>query len=109
MYNAFGLRGLAFPLTSRYSSPQIPPYIGLGRREPNEPGFMPIVLYRYVAMLMRNRDNVMIFDCNVHMAAKVAALGDSPEVCSLQLTKSKRSDSAQSYHHEVTQCVEAGV
>ena len=45
MYNAYGLRGLAMPLPSRYSSLQIPPYIGLGRRELDEPGFMPLVLY----------------------------------------------------------------
>ena len=61
---------------------------------------------------MRNRDrsdNVMIFDRDVHMAAKVAALDDPPQVCSLQLTKSKRADWARSYHHEVTQRVQAGV
>ena len=112
MYNAFGLRGLAFPLTSRYSSSQIPPYIGLGRRERDEPGFMPLVLYTWLATLMRNRDrsdNLMIFDRDVHMAAKVAALDDPPQVCSLQLTKQKRSDWARSYHHEVTQRVQAGV
>ena len=99
MYNAFGLRGLAFPLTSRYSSSQIAPYIGLGRRECDEPGFMPLVLYTWQATLMLNRDrsdNVMIFDRNVHMAAKVAALDDPPQVCSLQLTKSKRADWARS-------------
>ena len=111
MYNAFGLRGLAFSLTSRYSSSQIPPYIGLGRRERDEPGFMPL-LYTWLATLMRNRDrwdNVMIFDHDVHMAAKVAALDDHPQVFSLQLTKSKRSDWARSYHHEVTQRVQARV
>ena len=112
MYNAFGLRGLAFPLTSLYASPHIPPYIGLGRRERDEPGCMPLVLYTWLATLVRNRDrsdNIMIFDRDVHVAAKVAALDDPPQVCSLQLTKSKRSDWARSYHHEVTQRVQAGV
>ena len=56
MYNAFGLRGLAFPLTSRYSFPQIPPYIGLGCREREQPGFMPLVLYTWLATLMRDGD-----------------------------------------------------
>ena len=32
-----------------------------------------------------------------------------PQVCSLQLTKQKRSDWAQSYHYEVTQRVQAGI
>ena len=80
------------PLTSRYSSSQIPPYSGLGRRKRDEPGLMPLVLYTWLATLMRNRDrsdNVMIFDRDVHMAAKVAALDDPPQVCSLQLTKQK--------------------
>ena len=61
---------------------------------------------------MRNRDrshNVMIFGCDVDMAAKVAALDDRPQVCSLQLTKQKRSDWARSYHHEVARRVQAGV
>ena len=100
------------PLTSRYSSSQIPPCIGLGRRERDEPGFMPLVLYTWLATLMRNTDrsdNVMIFDHDVHMAAKVAALYDPPQVCSLHLTKQKRSDWAPGYHHEVTQRVQAGV
>ena len=73
---------------------------------------MPLVLYTWLAMLMRNRDrsdNVMIFDRDVQMAAKVVALDDPPQVCSLQLTKQKRSDWARSYHHEVTQRVQAGV
>ena len=73
---------------------------------------MPLVLYMWLATLMRNRDrsdNVMIFDRDVHMAAKGAALDDPPQVCSPQLTKSKRSDLARSYHHEVTQRVKAGV
>ena len=112
MYNALGLRGLTIPLTSRYSSSQIPPYIGLGCRERDEPGFMPPVLYMCLAKLMRNRDrsdNVMIFDRDVHMAAKVAALDDPPQVCSLQLTKQRQSDWARSCHHEVTQRVQAGV
>ena len=39
----------------------------------------------------------MIFDRDVHMAAKVAALDDPPQVCSLQLTKQKWSDWARSY------------
>ena len=51
----------------------------------------------------------MIFDRGVHMAAKVAALDGPPQVCSLQLTKQKRSDWARSYHHEVTQRVQARV
>ena len=51
----------------------------------------------------------MIFDRDLHMAAKVAALDDAPQVCSLQLTKPKRSDWARSYHHEVTQRVQAGI
>ena len=51
----------------------------------------------------------MIFDPDVHLAKKVAALDDPPQVCFLQLTKSKRSDRARSYHHEVTQSVQAGV
>ena len=93
------------PLPSRYSSLQTQPYIGLGRRERDEPGFMPLVLYTWMATLMRTKDrteNVMIVDRDVHMAAKVAALDDPPQVCSLQLTKQKRSDWARSYHHEVT-------
>ena len=112
MYHAFGLRSLAMPLPSCYSSLQIPPYIGLGRRERDEPGFMPLVLYTWMATLMRTKvrtKNVMIFDRDVHMAAKVAALDDPPQVCSLQLTKQKRSDWARSYHHEVTQRVQAGI
>ena len=112
MYNASGLQGLAIPFTSRYSSSQIPPYIGLGRRERDAPGFMPLVLYLWLAILMRNRDrsnNVMIFHRDVHMAAKVAALDHPPQVCSLHLTKQKRLDWARSYHHEVTQRVQAGV
>ena len=77
----------------------------LGSCERDEPGFMPLVLYTWLAMLMRSRDrsdNVMIFDRDVHTAAKVAALDDPSQVCSLQLTKQKRSDWARSYHHEVT-------
>ena len=111
MHDAFGLRGLAFPSTSSYASVQVPPYIGLDRRECDEPGFMPRVLYTWLAMLMRNRDrsnNIMIFHRDVHMAAKVAALDDPLQVCSLQLTKSKRADWPRSYHHEVTQRVHAG-
>ena len=99
------------PLPSRYSSLQIPPYIGLGHGERDEPGFMPLVLYTWMATLMRTKDrteNVMIFDRDVHMAAKGAVLVDPPQVCSLQLTKQKRSDWARSYHHEVTQRVQAG-
>ena len=99
------------PLPSRYSSLQIPPYIGLGRRERDEPGFMPLVLYTWMAMLMRTKDrteNVTIFDRDVHMAAKLAALDIPPQVCSLQWTKQKRSDWAGSYHHYVTQRVQAG-
>ena len=82
MYNAFGLRGLAFPLTSRYSSCQIPLYIGLGHRGRDKPGFMPLVLYTWLATLMQNRDrwdNVMIFDRDMDLAAKVAALNDPPQ------------------------------
>ena len=112
IYNAFRLRGLAFPLASRYNSPQIPPYITLGRRERDERRFMQLLLYTWLATLMRNKDhsdNVMIFHPDVHMVAKVAALDDPPEVCSLQLTKSKRSDWARSYHQQVTQRVQAGV
>ena len=76
MYNAFGLRGLAIPMPSHYSPLQIPPYISLGRRERDELGFMPLVLYTWMATLMGTKDrteNVMIFDRDVHMAAKVAA------------------------------------
>ena len=76
------------------------------------PGFMPLVLYMWLATLMRKRDrsdNVMIFDRDVHIAAKVAALDDPPQVCSLELTKQKQLDWARSYYHEVTQPVEAGV
>ena len=51
----------------------------------------------------------MIFDRYVHMVAKVAALDDPPQVCSLQLTKQNRSNWARSYHHEVTQRVQAGI
>ena len=51
----------------------------------------------------------MIFDRDVRMAAKVAALDDPPQVCSLQLTKQKPSDWAPSYHHEVTQCLQPGM
>ena len=100
------------PLPSRYSSLQIPPYIGLSRHERDEPGFMPLVPYTWMATLMRTKErteNVMIFDGDVHMAAKVAALDDPPQVCSLQLTKQKQSDWARSYHHEVTQRVQAGI
>ena len=100
------------PLPSCYSSLQIPPYIGLGRRERDEPGFMPLVLYRWMATLMRTKDrteNVMIFDQDVHMAAKVAALDDPPQVCSLQSTKRKRSDLARSYQHEATRRMQAGI
>ena len=43
------------------------------------------------------------------MAAKVATLDDPPQVCSLQLTKQKRSDWARSYNHEVMHRVQAGV
>ena len=63
-------------------------------------------------MLMRTEDrteNVGIFDRDVHMAANVAALDDLPNVCSLQLTKQKRSDGARSYHHQVTQRVQVGI
>ena len=73
---------------------------------------MHLVLYTWMATLMRTKDrteNVMIFDRDVHMAAKVAALDDPPQVCSLQLTKQKRLDRARSYHHEVTQRVQAGI
>ena len=60
---------------------------------------------------MRTKDrteNVMIFDRDVHVAAKLAALDAPPQVCPLQLTKQKRSDWARSYHHEVTQRVAGG-
>ena len=100
------------PLLSCYSSLQIPPYIGLGPRELDEPGFMPLVLYTWMATLMRNKDrteNVMIFDRDVQMAAKVEVLDDPPQVCSLQLTKQKPSNWARSYHQEVTQRLQAGV
>ena len=73
---------------------------------------MPLVLYTLLATLMRNKDRSeksKIFDGDVHIAAKVAALDHPPQVCSLQLTKQKRSDGARSYHHEVTQRVQAGV
>ena len=112
MYNAFRLLGLAMLLPTRYSSLQLPRYIGLGRRERDEPGFMLLVLYTWMATLMRTKDrteNVMIFNRDVHIAAKVAALDDPPRVCSLQLTKHKRSDWARSYHHEVTKRVQAGI
>ena len=100
------------PLPSCYSSLQIPPCIGLGSRKRDEPGFLLLVLYTWMATLMRTKDrteNVMIFDRDVHMAAKTAALDDPPQVCSLQLTKQKRSDWARSYHHEVAQRVQAGI
>ena len=106
------LRRLAMPLQSRYSSVQIPPYIGSGRRERDEPGSMPLVLYTWMATLMQTKDcteKVMIFDHDVHMAAKVVALGDPPQVSSLQLTKQNRSDRARSYHHEGRQRVHAGI
>ena len=99
-------------LTSRYSSSQIPPCMGLGRCERDESGFMPLVLYTWLATLMRNTDrsdNIMIFARDVHMAAELAALDDPPQVCSLHLTKQKRSDWAPRYHHEVTQRVQAEV
>ena len=95
-------------LTSRYSSSQIPPYIGLSSRERDEPGFMPLLLYALPATLTRNgdrSDNVMMFDHDADMAAKVAALDDPPQVCSLQLIKQKPSYLARSSHHEVTQRV----
>ena len=112
MYNAFGLRRFAMPLSSLYSSLQIPPYIGLGRREHDEPGFMPLVSYTWMATLMRSKDHteiVIILDHDVHMAAKVAALDDPSQVCSLQLNEQKRSDWARSYHHGVKQRVHAGI
>ena len=92
MYNAVGLLGLALRLTARYSSLQIPPYVGLGRRERDDPAFMPLVLYTSPATLIPNKDrseNVMISDRNVHMAAKVAALHDPSVLCSLKLTKGR--------------------
>ena len=70
------------------------------------------MFYTWMATLMRTKDgtrNVMIFDRDVHMAARVATLDEPPQVCSLQLTKQKRSDLARSYHHEVTQRVQAGI
>ena len=112
LLNASGLQGLAMHLPCGYSSLQIPQYIDLGRRERNEPRFMPLVLYTWMTTLMRTKDRseqVMIFDRDVHMAAKLAALDDPPRVCSLQLTKQKRSDWARSYHHEVQQRVRAGI
>ena len=99
-------------LPSCYSTLQIPPYIGLGRRERYDPGFMPLVLFTWMATLMRTKDcieSVMILDRDAHMAAKVAAFDDPPQVCSLQLTKQKRSDWARSYHHELTQRVQVGI
>ena len=95
MYNAFRLQSLTFPLTCCLSSLQIPPYSSLGRRERDEPGFMHLVFFLWLATLMRNRDrsdNGMILHRDVHMAAKMAALDYPPQVCSLQLTKSKRMD-----------------
>ena len=65
-----------------------------------------------MAMLMPNRyrsDNVTIFNRDVHMAARLAALDDPPQVWSPQLTKGKQSDLARSYHHEVTQLVQARI
>ena len=73
---------------------------------------MPLVLHTWLATLMRNRDRsdkIIIFDRDVHMPAKVAALNDTSQVCSLQLKESKRSDWARSYNHEVTQLVQTGV
>ena len=70
------------------------------------------MLYTWMATQMRTKDrteNVMTFDRDVQMAAKVAALNDPPQVCSLQLTKQKRLDWARSYHHEVPQRVQAGM
>ena len=61
--------------------------------------FMPLVLYTWMETLLRTKDrteNVMIFDSDVHMAAKVAALDHPPQVRSLQLTKQKRFDWARS-------------
>ena len=83
------------PLPSCYSSLQIPPYIGLGHRERDEPGFISLVLYTWMATLIQTKDrteNAMILDRDVHMAANVAALDDPPQVCPLQLTKQKRLD-----------------
>ena len=100
------------PLTSCYSSLQIPPYISLGHRKCDEPAFMPLVLLTWVQKLMRNREhsgNVLIFDHDVHIAAYVAALDDPRQVCSLHFTKQKQSDWAQRYHHEVTQRVQAEI
>ena len=56
-YNAFRLQGLATPLTSRLSTLQIPPYNSLGRRERDELGFMPLILYTWLATLVRKRDH----------------------------------------------------
>ena len=95
MYNRFGLPGLAFTFTSRYSSPRIPPYVGFGCRKCDEPGFLALVLYTWQATMMRNRDrsdHVMIFDRDLHMAAKMAASEHPPQFGSLQVTKSKQSD-----------------
>ena len=52
MYNGVELPGLAMPMPSRYSSLQIPPFIGLGRRERDERGFRPLVLYTRMTMLI---------------------------------------------------------
>ena len=60
---------------------------------------MPLVLYMWLATLMRNRDrsdNVIIFDRHVQMAAKAAPSDDPPQVSLLQLTKSKQVDWARS-------------
>ena len=100
------------PLPSHYSPLHIAPYIGLFRRERDEPGFMPLVLFTWMATLMCTKDgteNVMIFSCDVHMAAKVAALDDPSQISSPQLTKQKRSDWARSSHHEVTERVQARI
>ena len=61
---------------------------------------------------MRNRDrseNVIIFNCDVHNAAKVAAVDYPPVVCCLQFTKAKRADWARSYHHVVMQHLQTGL
>ena len=70
------------------------------------------MLYTWMATLMRTKDSTesfMIVDRKLHIAAKVAALDHPPQVSPVQLTKQKRSDWARSYHHEVTQCVQAGM
>ena len=54
-------------------------------------------------------DCVMIFNVDVHIFKKIGAVDHQLVVCSLKLMKEKRAHSARRFHHELTQCFQAGV